>query len=92
MPLTGNDSGMKKQWLVSPTKEIDEMWIIIEIQNKTSTMNRLKQDIEDLQKGRLLELSAKIKMTELEIASLHLRLKRSQALEASPIEQESNNS
>lgn len=64
------DIGIPKNWLVSPTKEIDEMWIKVQIQEKKSQMARYKQDIEDLQKGRILDLQARIKMCELECAKL----------------------
>jgi len=64
------DIGTPKNWLVSPTKEIDDMWIDVQIQEKKSRIVRHKQDIEDLQKGKLTELAAIIKMLELEIKKL----------------------
>lgn len=77
-----SDIPIEKNWLVSPTKEIDEMWIKVQIQQKISAINRFKQDIEDLQKGRILDLTARIKMLELEIIKLESDLMRSSALEA----------
>jgi len=64
------DIGTPKNWLVSPTKEIDDMWIEVQIQEKRSRIARHKQDIEDLQKGKLKELGAIIMMLELEIKEL----------------------
>jgi len=64
------DIGIPKNWLVSPTKEIDDMWRQVSIQEKKSQIARWKQDIEDLQKGRILDLQARIKMAELEIQKL----------------------
>ncbi len=76
------DIGISKQWLVSPTKEIDEMWVKVQIQEKVSMINRYKQDIEDLAKGRMLDLQARVKMLELEILKLENELLRSQSVEA----------
>lgn len=64
------DIGIPKNWLVSPTKEIDEMWVKVQIQEKKSQISRYKQDIEDLTRGRILDLQARIKMCELECAKL----------------------
>jgi hypothetical protein len=68
------DIGIAKNWLVSPTKEIDDMWVKVQIQEKRSQIVRYTQDIEDLQKGRILDLQAKIKMCELEILKLENKL------------------
>ena len=64
------DIGSPKNWLVSPTKEIDDMWIEVQIQEKRSRIARHRQDIEDLTKGKLKELGAIIMMLELEIKEL----------------------
>ena len=64
------DIGTPKNWLVSPTKEIDDMWIDVQIQEKKSRIVRHQQDIEDLKKGKLTELAAIIKMLEMEIVAL----------------------
>lgn len=71
-----------KHWLVSPTKEIDAMWGRVEIQQKTSMIARWKQDIEDMQKGKILDLQANIKMRELEIKVLEAKLQHSESIEA----------
>ena len=68
------DIGVNKQWLVSPTKEIEDMWITVQIQEKRSRIARHKQDIEDLHKGKLTELYALIKMLELEVKNLETKL------------------
>ena len=54
----------------------------MQIQQKVSAINRYKQDIEDLQKGRILDLTARIRMLELEIKKLESELMRSEALDA----------
>lgn len=46
------------------------MWIKVQIQEKKSQISRYKQDIEDLQKGRILDLQARIKMCEMEVTKL----------------------
>jgi len=76
------DIGIAKNWMVSPTKEIDEMWVQVQIQEKKSMINRYTQDIEDLEKGRMLDLKARIKMLELEIGKLQSDLLRSQSVSA----------
>jgi hypothetical protein len=64
------DIGVPRNWLVSPTKEIEDMWIDVQIQEKKSRIVRHRQDIEDLQKGKLTELNAIIKMLEMEVKEL----------------------
>ena len=76
------DLGIQKNYLVSPTKEIDEMWIKVEIQQKKSMIMRKTQDIEDLEKGRILDLQAQIKLHELEIQTLETKLLQSQSISA----------
>ena len=68
------DIGVNKQWLVSPTKEIEDMWLTVQIQEKRSRIARHRQDIEDLQKGKLTELNASIKMLEMEVKELEGKL------------------
>ena len=68
------DIGVNKQWLVSPTKEIEDMWITVQIQEKKSRIVRHRQDIEDLQKGKLTEIGALIKMLEMEVKELEGKL------------------
>lgn len=75
------DIAIPKNWLVSPTKEIDEMWIKVQIQEKKSQIARYTQDIEDLTKGRILDLQARIKMCELEVSKLQSNLLASTAIE-----------
>jgi hypothetical protein len=74
------DLGIAKNYLVSPTKEIDEMWISVEIQQKKSAIVRKNQDIEDLEKGRILDLRAQIKLHELEIKKLEAELLKSKSI------------
>jgi hypothetical protein len=68
-----SDIGQKTTWLVSPTKEIEDKWIEVQIQERISRINRYKQDIEDYKKGRILELEAKILMLELELKEIEQR-------------------
>jgi hypothetical protein len=64
------DIGTPKNFLVSPTKEIEDMWIDVQIQEKRSRIARHHQDIEDIKKGKLTELAAIIKMLEMEVKML----------------------
>lgn len=67
------DIDVSQKWLVSPTKEIEDKWIEVQIQERVSRIARYKQDIEDLKKGRILELEAKILMLELELNEIRAR-------------------
>ena len=68
-----SDIGERQTWLVSPTKEIEDKWIEVQIQERISRIARYKQDIEDLQKGKILELQAKIMLLELELREIRAR-------------------
>ena len=68
-----SDIGERQQWLVSPTKEIEDKWIEVQIQERISRIARYKQDIEDFKKGRILELEAKIMLLELELKEIRAR-------------------
>lgn len=79
------DIGERQQWLVSPTKDIEDKWIEVQIQERRSRIVRYKQDIEDLMKGKITELQAKIMMLELELKEIEARRKtdaRSEIIEA----------
>ena len=67
------DLGERQQWLVSPTKEIEDKWVEVQIQERISRIARYKQDIEDYKKGRILELEAKIMLLELEFKEIRAR-------------------
>ena len=67
------DIGERQHWLVSPTKEIEDKWVEVQIQERISRIARYKQDIEDFKKGRILELEAKIMLLELELKEIRAR-------------------
>ncbi len=67
------DLGGSQHWMVSPTREIEDKWIEVQIQERISRIARFKQDIEDLKKGRILELEAKIMLLELELKAIQAR-------------------
>jgi len=67
------DLGERQTWLVSPTKEIEDKWIEVQIQERISRIARYKQHIEDFKKGRILELEAKIMLLELELKAIQAR-------------------
>ncbi len=64
------DIGKNSGWLVSPDKEIERKWIEIQIQERKSRVVRYKQDIEDLVRGKIVDLEAKILMLDKEIKHL----------------------
>lgn len=63
----------KDHYLVSPTKEIEDKWIEVRIQDRKSQISRYRQDIEDLQKSKMVDLEARILMLEMEIKELEAK-------------------
>ena len=66
IPIEGN-------WLVSPSSEIERKWIEVQIQERKSRINRHKQDMEDLVKGKMVDLEARILMLEQELKELEAK-------------------
>ena len=71
------DIGINQNWLVSPTKEVEDMWMQQQVQEKKSQIAATKrsimeceQKIEDLEKGVMLNLKAKLIMLEKEVGFL----------------------
>ena len=64
------DLGRGSNWLVSPNIEVELKWAEVAIQEKKSRIIRHRQDIEDLQKGAIVDLEAKIMMLEKEVIKL----------------------
>lgn len=75
------DVGVKEQWLVSPDAEINKMWTQVQIQERKSRIVRYRQDIEDLQKGKIVDLERRIKMLEKEMQKLEAELKQSEPID-----------
>ena len=67
IPIQGN-------WLVSPTREIEKKWIEVQIQERKSRIARYKQDKEDLLKGKVVDIDARIMMLEIEEKELTNKL------------------
>ena len=61
----------KEQFLVDPTKEIKEMWNQVKKAEIVDRIARAKADIAQFQNARVIDLKAKIKMLELELAKLN---------------------
>jgi len=59
-----------QNWLVSPNIEVELKWAEVAIQEKRSRIIRHRQDIEDLTKGTIVDLEAKIMMLEKEVLKL----------------------
>lgn len=69
------DIGVPQNFLVSPNHEIEKKWIEVSIQERKSRIARHRQDIEDLIKGKIVDLEAKIMMLERELAHLQEQYK-----------------
>lgn len=80
IPTEGN-------WLVSPDHEIEKKWIEVQIQERKSRITRHKQDIEDLLKGRVVDLEARIMMLERELKELEAKKDRVTIIEVTPIKE-----
>lgn len=83
------DIGQQRNWLVSPTKEIEEGWLEVQIQEKISQINRNKQDIEDFMKGTVKGLQMRDKMLVRELERLKTDLLRSRSMSAEEVKAES---
>ena len=64
------DLRVQQQYDIEPTQQVMEMWIDVRIQEKKSTIAGLKQLIEDLKKGKILDLEARVIMNEKELEML----------------------
>jgi len=67
------DLQFEGNWLVSPNAEIERKWIEVQIQERKSRISRHKQDMEDLIKGKLVDLEARILMLEQELKELEAK-------------------
>jgi NAD-specific glutamate dehydrogenase len=67
------DLQIEGNWLVTPNAEIERKWIEVQIQERKSRINRHKQDMEDLIKGKLVDLEARILMLEQELKELEAK-------------------
>lgn len=64
------DIVVEGNWLVSPNQEIEVKWIEVQIQERKSRISRHKQDMEDLIKGKVVDLEARILMLDKELKEL----------------------
>ena len=69
LPVEGN-------WLVAPDTDIKRKWIEVQIQERKSRIARHKQDIEDLKKGKIVDLEARILMLDKELIDLEAEHKK----------------
>jgi hypothetical protein len=70
------DNPVQGNYLVEANVEVKKKWLDIEIQSRISRIARHKQDIEDLIKGKIVDLEAKIMMLERELESFKEDRKR----------------
>lgn len=64
------DLPVECNWLVKPTIEIERKWIEVQIQERKSRIARHRQDIEDLKRGKIVDLEARIMVLEMELKDL----------------------
>jgi hypothetical protein len=76
------DIGVQQRWLVSPNRDVEEMWKSVQIQEKKSRIARYRQDIDDLEKGKIVDLRAKILMLEREVKFLENKKAEEQIVDA----------
>lgn len=70
------DIQRSNQYLSNPSDEVEKKWVEVKIQEKKSQMARAKQDIEDLKKGKIVQLEAGIIMLEKDIEQLQEKYKK----------------
>lgn len=68
-----SDIAVEGNWLVDPDNEIKQKWIEVQIQERKSRIARHRQDKEDLIKGKLVDLDARILMLEKELKDLEAK-------------------
>jgi len=69
------DIGIPKQnWLVTEDWDVEKKWIEVQIQERKSRIARFKQDIEDLRKGKIVDVEARVMMLAKELAFLENKL------------------
>ena len=64
------DLGTGTRYLVEANRDVKSKWLDVQIQEKKSQIVRIKQDIEDLVKGRIIQLEAALLMLDREILKL----------------------
>lgn len=69
------DLPVARRFNVQPPEKVLRLHQEIKIQEAKSRVSRLKQDIEDLQNGRLKELQSELAMWELELKERQENLK-----------------
>jgi len=67
------DLQVEGNWLVDPSAEIKRKWAEVQIQERRSRIARHKQDIDDLKRGKLVDLEARILILELELKDLEMK-------------------
>jgi hypothetical protein len=69
-----SDLRVEELSLVDPTNDIKRKWVEVKIQECRSRKARHQQDMEDLIKGKLVDLEARILMLDLELKKLEQEL------------------
>jgi hypothetical protein len=69
-----SDLRVEEMQLVDPTNDIKRKWVEVKIQECRSRKARHQQDMEDLIKGKLVDLEARILMLDLELKKLEQEL------------------
>ena len=69
-----SDLRVEEMSLVDPTNDIKRKWVEVKIQECKSRIARHQQDKEDLIKGKLVDLEARILMLDLELKKLEQEL------------------
>lgn len=75
------DLPVDKNWLVSPSYEVEKKWLEVQINERISRKNKLVQDIDDLKKIQLIRLEAQILILDQEIAALQQKLSQKEPIE-----------
>ena len=69
-----SDLPVEQMALVDPSNDIKRKWVEVKIQECKSRRARHQQDMEDLIKGKLVDLEARVLMLDLELKKLESEL------------------
>jgi uncharacterized small protein (DUF1192 family) len=76
-----SDLPVAQHWLVSPSFEVEKKWLQVQINERVSRVNKIKQDIQDLKDVQLIKLEAQVILLEQEINKLKAELNKKEPLE-----------
>ena len=75
-----SDLPVHQNWLVSPSYEVEKRWLQVQINERVSRVNKIRQDIQDLRDIQLIKLEAQVILLEQEINKLRSELNKKEPI------------